>query len=474
MINRQCISRLAVLTAIGLITGCSRDETVEFEVNKSLRTKPAEIETAAVDNSTDSEPAELVARWTKRAQQLESEFRFKEAVAVWRNALAAIENMNGEGSWQSINARAIIDDAIRKSKFSPGEINALRELENMKSRCESYVAASNPDAAEQTARAILAFQERLFGKQSLVVARTLVQLASLENEIGDAKNAIANFHRAVRTFRDLGIDVSPEIEFAHTGLAALYSQSKQWSPAIANQKIATRIASQMWGDASLQYAEQANQLGVLYHRARELKTAYNVLSASGAIRRRLLAPDDPQVGHNLLNLGIVALDAGNHSLAEDHLREALAIIEKQLGDRHPMALLCHSHLATVHMSLKQPEKAEPHLEQILTVLRRSPNITFQELAEHEYRLAICLAKQGKYDRAETFLRSLLKSQESELSPNHPSTVRSMQALALLLKSTGRQSDAEVVDSQVRQAKFESDSNDFNPAIQVDLSSPGQR
>jgi hypothetical protein len=50
----------------------------------------------------------------------------------------------------------------------------------------------------------------------------------------------------------------------------------------------------------------------------------------------------------------------------------------------------------------------------------------------------------------------------------------MQALALLLKSTGRQSDAEFVDSQVRQAKFESDSNDFNPVIQADPPGPGRR
>ena len=47
-------------------------------------------------------------------------------------------------------------------------------------------------------------------------------------------------------------------------------------------------------------------------------------------------------------------------------------------------------------------------------------------------LALTHAKAGKYDKSAPILRGILKSKESKLGPNHPSTIETMGILAFVL------------------------------------------
>ena len=63
-------------------------------------------------------------------------------------------------------------------------------------------------------------------------------------------------------------------------------------------------------------------------------------------------------------------------------------------------------------------------------------------------LALTHAKAGKYDKAAPILRGILKSKESKLGTNHPSTIETMGILAFVLIKCINLEEAAVLLSKV--------------------------
>ena len=147
-------------------------------------------------------------------------------------------------------------------------------------------------------------EEPLCGDVSMDTARLKLQVGTLENKLGHDDLAIKNLHAGIEIFRGKGIELHPELETALANLGESYSRLKKFGPAVANQKSATQISGHMWGTESLQYANQANRLGVIFHRAGNNSVAVKILETAKQIRKQELGSQSIEFANSCLNLGL--------------------------------------------------------------------------------------------------------------------------------------------------------------------------
>jgi tetratricopeptide (TPR) repeat protein len=186
-----------------------------------------------------------------------------------------------------------------------------------------------------------------------------------------------------------------------------------------------------------------------------------ILRAAEAIRRLKLGPDDPVVAHSLLNLGIVNKDLKMYDDAEQSLLSARKIFAREKRpELESYIAQCNSNLATIYMATNRPDLAEPLLQALVQSCENSDTTDPQQLASCQYRYAIALARQGKYDVAQPLMERTLNQQRKLLGPAHADTIKTMSAYALLLKTTRQTEAAEKIYNQIRQVSYESDTNDF--------------
>jgi tetratricopeptide (TPR) repeat protein len=169
--------------------------------------------------------------------------------------------------------------------------------------------------------------------------------------------------------------------------------------------------------------------------------------------------DHPQVAHSLINLATVYLDLNRHELAKQSLEQALPVLEKNLGADHLMVVDCKTKLAMTLMLLDEAVEAEGLLQEVLVACKNS-NAKPAVIANCHFRLGVALAKQAKYEAAESHLNQAVEAQDQILGPNNAATVRSKNALATLYRQTGRIELAERLASQVKAISHESSDNSF--------------
>ena len=254
----------------------------------------------------------------------------------------------------------------------------------------------------------------------------------------------------------------PELQLAHAGLAAAYARKGQLAPAVANQKHATRIAGVIEGLQSTEYATQANQLGVLYHQAGNLQVAHDILQATKAIRGRVLGQRSTAFGHSCMNLGVVALDQKQLDEAEENFTVAEQIFAAEFGAGNSLSSRSKSHLATIQMLRNRPDLAERFLRDVVDDLAEAESSDSEGLLAHRYRLAIALARQGKYEDAGPLLESVIDQQRQRFGESDPRTMKSLKAYVLLLESSHQNDAAKAIRQQINRVAKSASGNDFQP------------
>ncbi len=451
------IRRLSLLLKLPLLIvaalGCSESQPVA--------TSPPEASIAAHSLSGKAvEHIQELSRLTAQAREYEEHLDFDAAAGTWKTFTSKVVKQFGPESWQARNAEFAYTSAIEKSGFDSSQRQQLKQIRQWNEQIKKSVAGNEINNALELSQDVKQLQSELFGEDSIEVGQSFIQIATLESRLGCSDRAISNFHQGIKILAQRGYTDHPELEMAHAGLASAYSENQKYAPAVANQKVATQISGRIWGLDSLNFATQANQLGVIYHRAGNLDVAFNILSQAKLIRQQALGTKHMAYAHSCLNLGVVMLDLQRLADAEACLVESLAIFERELGSDHPLTIRCKSQFASLHMLRKQPELAEPTLNEIVNSMTHPNDLDDKSLLSHQYRLAVALAQQGKYDRAQPLIEQVIEKQQSLFGASDRRTISSMRAYASMLQSTHQKELAAQVNQQINRVAHVVDANDF--------------
>ncbi len=454
MARNELVSTVLLALLVVALSGCGKKEPTANKAagntNRSTFTSPA------------SDFAGEITALTANARQSEENFEFDLAVKRWEQIRQKIVAQLGQDSWQARNAGYALESARAKSQFSAEQRQQLQRLRQINDQVkQSFQDKQFSQALGQSVQ-LYNLQAQLTGKESIEVGQLAIQIATLQSQLGQIDSAIHHFHQGIEILRLRGYGDHPELQLAHAGLAAAYARKGQLAPAVANQKHATRIAGVIEGMQSTEYATQANQLGVLYHQAGNLQVAHDILHATKAIRGRALGQRSTAFGHSCLNLGIVALDQKQLDEAEENFTVAEQIFAAEFGAGNSLSSRCNSHLATIQMLRNRPDLAERFLRDVVDDFTEGESSDPEGLLAHRYRLAIALARQGKYEEAGPLLVAVIDQQRQRFGESDARTMKSLKAYVLLLESSHQYDAAKAVRQQINRVAKSVSGNEFQP------------
>ncbi|MCH2179115.1 MAG: tetratricopeptide repeat protein [Mariniblastus sp.] len=386
---------------------------------------------------------------TQRAALYEEGLDFEASLKTWEEISNEVAVHFAPDSWQVATAAAGKEFAKKACGFNAEDCELYREARRLNQELAKLLKDRDYALALSNANKSLEILKQLTGDYSANVGRQLLQMAIIKENLDLLEEAAGDFHQGIQLLNNIGFKTHPEIELAHSALAAIYSRANQFPASIANQKLATLMSGKIWGEDSVKYAGQANQLGSIYHRSGDYETALKILRGSVAIRRAKLGADAIEVGHSQLNIGTVLMDMKRFSEALESVKIAEQIFQQTVPRRHRGIVLCHNKLATIYMLQKQYGLAEEQLKLAVRELQQVAHVMPSQMSLTEYQLAISLGRQGKYSQAQPLLEKIISTQEVELGPSHPMTVRSLKAYALVLKQTKQEIDAQRVYDRIQ-------------------------
>ena len=207
---------------------------------------------------------------------------------------------------------------------------------------------------------------------------------------------------------------------------------------------ALELSRATFGDDSIETAEAAFRLGLLYEEERTHSLATPLLEEAMAIRRKRLDEDDPLLAETL---GVVARnhrEIGRSDRGEAEIREAIALLERSKKAKEEDLIQAQGSLAYILRATDRHDEAEELYRKIIAQRRESPADENESLASTLNNLAYLLSLNGQYGEAVDLYCESLEVHDKIFGPTHPRGLMIRANLAGVLKSSGRLKEAEEV------------------------------
>jgi serine/threonine-protein kinase len=283
---------------------------------------------------------------------------------------------------------------------------------------------------------------RELARQPLARAEVLGIIARLRLGLGDYPEAMSLLARQSEILASVGDDAPASLQlesatqlgFAHRQLDDPRSCIQAMEPWIER---ARREQSQL----PAQVAEYYSQLARCRSAVGEYNQARQLLEYAITIRRETL-DDEAGVAENLFDLANVDADAGKTDVALTGLRNALAYLQQNVGERHPLAIQVHRRIAQLLRDQGKPDEAAKSVDAALALSAellgdRHPTT----LALHRQRAGVYM-EQGWLDVAERDLRDTTPMLIERVGDQHADVGASFWTLGMLAWEQGKLVEAE--------------------------------
>jgi len=159
--------------------------------------------------------------------------------------------------------------------------------------------------------------------------------------------------------------------------------------------------------------------------------------------------DDLALATTLYKLGILRRQQGEFAEAARFYRRALDIRERKEGPNHPDVAATLNNLAAVEALQGHYEEAKPLLERALSIRRKTFGDKSVLTAESLNNLALLYAAQGNAVAAEPLYQQALAILDKPNAGHTGALGRVLDNYAALLYDTGRDSEAEQIETRAR-------------------------
>jgi serine/threonine-protein kinase len=201
-----------------------------------------------------------------------------------------------------------------------------------------------------------------------VKAHLLDVLATAYRHLGQPKESVDLFRKAVELYRDARVDEPLKAAEALSQLAIVYSNNAfPNADAEAAARLSLALRSEHAPDDAQAIADSWNTLGVVLDKEEHYPEAEAALRKALALRSGHSNQHD--LGATLHNLGLVASHRGEFPQALDFYQQSLAIKRQLFGEHHPDYQVSLQNYARAIADSGKPTQAIPLLEQNLALSR---------------------------------------------------------------------------------------------------------
>jgi tetratricopeptide (TPR) repeat protein len=302
---------------------------------------------------------------SERLEYRESERLYGEAIAIWRSLGSNFDAhlagsllnlgvaLSGEG--RRIEATKAYEESLALHRRSLGAKHH-RTVSNMNLLASSYLMLGNPDRADTLFQEALPIERELY-PNDIQTARTLEGISNALIRKGLAKEAVPQ---------------------AEEGLA-----------------IALKAAGEESVDAALAYSNVAETHRCSGHPERALP----LFRKARAIYEKTLGPEHPRVASLLSQEGVILMNEGKLSLAEQDMVKAVKLIGKTCPDCIVELAITENNLGLLRLKQKRYREADEALSKAIAFREKFETTPGPLLAESLQGLALAREKQSLHEDA---------------------------------------------------------------------------
>lgn len=300
--------------------------------------------------------------------------------------------------------------------------------------------------AEEYYRRSLAIWEEQSWATELDAIHSIDGLANSCFEVEKYGEAVELHRRALKIREaELPADDS-EIADSLVSLAVTYLNGlNQYEKAEPLFRRALAIHEKTLGKDSLQVAYTKVQLGWICFDKANFDEARSLFSESWVAYQRELGDEHPDTAWALLSrASFTASVDGDHASAEQHLKNALAVLERKGGEASADVANGLISLADIYITQSRLAEAQPLVERALQIRIAKLGPNHSETAWARFRLAKIHSAHGRYAEAESLGRAALLALTTTLGEDHPGTASMLADLSYLYHCQGRNDEAEAL------------------------------
>jgi len=336
---------------------------------------------------------------------------------------------------ESITAREILDRGAQRVETElAGDPETQAALFDTIGQVYRNLALHEP--AERLLQRALALRRSTFGPDSLEVAETLHNLATLELDRNKYTAAEARFREALALRRARGA-APGELAATLEQLGATLSDTGKHGEAEPFLREALALRRQSGPDAPEAMAT-IEILGLALHRKGDFKQAEALFRDAVEQGRRLPSSVTPARVSSVLNLALLVHRYDRDPRAAEPIyQEALSLARRLYPNDHEDLATCMSEFSRGLRDLDKLTEAEALAREALAMFRRLYGDRHRETMISAQSVAGILADQEKTTEAEALYREALATGRSLFGETHPLVVSSKGALASFLDARGR-------------------------------------
>jgi serine/threonine protein kinase len=326
---------------------------------------------------------------------------------------------------------------------------------------------------EQELDAALALQIKLFGPRSVAIAPTLRFQATLAQDRGELARAIQLDEQSLGIYREHGQDRTHAAASVLDDLASLHSYLGDYDDAVRLYRAALDIdrqalgndhpdvgvhilnlaqalhlhgkldeaeplyaqaiatLSKVLGDKHPQTIDARAAFGRFLHRKGDFARADEVLTAVLQQDREARGEHHPFIGHDLVSLGLLRLDAGRLDDAMHDFSQAYEIYQASLPADHPFIASALTGMGRVRLEQHRYTEAEQSLRRALDIAASSLPADNPQLATTKSALGQTLIALHRSQEAAPLLKESYPLLQRAQGADAPITLRTGEALAKL-------------------------------------------
>ncbi|MBN6150541.1 serine/threonine protein kinase [Xanthomonas sp. AmX2] len=351
--------------------------------------------------------------------------RHRWSVALGSAVVAALLGAATVALWQAREARRETARAQAMQDFVIGLFDRAGNAQ----RGDGFDVRGLLSAGEQRG-------ERELARQPLARAELLGVIGRLRIGLGDYREALALLERQralLATLDEVPLALRLESATQHGRALRLLSRSRECAAVL--EPLATQ-ALQQQAQLPLQAAGFFSQLGRCRRVLGERDVARAWFERSLALRRDVLKDPVGEV-ENMTDIAAMDSDVGRTDAAIAGYRQALALLERQAGPRHPLGIALRRSLGVAYRDRGDVAEAEQVVAAALALARALHGERHPDTLTVRRLLAAVMVDQGRLDSAERELRAAHALTVERLGPAHRDTGMSWSSLAMLAMEQGQ-------------------------------------
>lgn len=142
--------------------------------------------------------------------------------------------------------------------------------------------------------------------------------------------------------------------------ASIFGECENYTQAFSLISKATQLIQTYYGEQSIQFAKALEAKAVLHIALKQNTSAYECLNSAQTIYETIHCGSQTDKAQHLCNLGYVLVNSEDYKKGQDVIQEAIDILSRIYGERHPKTSNAYHIMALLYEKQKDYEKARKY------------------------------------------------------------------------------------------------------------------